>query len=139
MHGCGVAQAWFTCVCGMVGTLFSHGRLVVPVWLTRASSEADLWFKCDWHLVWLPRDSQVAETWLPHTHSWLACGSGIAQLCCMCGSIAGHVRFKQRTCVFHRWFRGASKVSHTWFMHGSLMVRVKFRRGSRTTRLGHKW
>ena len=122
MHGCGVAQAWFTCVCGKVGTWFSHGRLVVPVWLTRASSEADLWFKCDWHLVWLPRDSQVAETWLPHTHSWLACGSGIAQLCCMCGSIAGHVRFKQRTCVFtgglevlQRCLTRGSCMAHSWF------------------------
>ena len=67
MHGCGVAQAWFTCVCGMVGTWFSHGRLVVPVWLTRASSEADLWFKCDWHLV---------QPWLARDLAWLSLDTG---------------------------------------------------------------
>ena len=68
MHGCGVAQAWFTCVCGMVGTWFSHGRLVVPVWLTRASSEADLWFKCDWHLV---------QAWLARDLAWLSLDTGV--------------------------------------------------------------
>ena len=64
MQGCGVAQAWLTCVCGMVGTWFTHGRQVVPVWRTGASSEADLRFKCDWHLVktWLARDFGTAET-----------------------------------------------------------------------------
>ncbi|MBF9678729.1 hypothetical protein IAI24_11350, partial [Streptococcus pseudopneumoniae] len=47
-----------------VGTWITHGRQVVPVWRTGASSEADLRFKCDWHLVktWLARDFGTAET-----------------------------------------------------------------------------
>ena len=58
MHVCGVGLVWLTCVCGMGGMRFRHGTQVVPVWLTRASSEADLWSKCDMHLVqaWLARD-----------------------------------------------------------------------------------
>ena len=51
MHVCGVGQAWLTCVFGMGDTWFRHGSEVEPVWLTRASSEAELWFKCDWHFV----------------------------------------------------------------------------------------
>ncbi len=64
MHVCGVGQARPTCVIGMGGTWFRHGRQVVPVWLTRASSEADLWFKCDWHWLQdgLARDIGTAET-----------------------------------------------------------------------------
>ena len=71
MHVCGVAQVWLTFVCGMGGTWFRHGRQVVPRWLTHASSEADLWFKCDWHLVqaglardlaWLSLDTGVLHT-----------------------------------------------------------------------------
>ena len=35
----------------MGGTWFRLGRHIVPVWQTCASSEADLWLKCDWHLI----------------------------------------------------------------------------------------
>ena len=82
MHGCVGAQAWLTCVCGMVGTWFRHGRQVVPVWQTRASSEADLLFQCDWRLVqaWLARDLGMAETCLRRcSHfllAWLTHASG---------------------------------------------------------------
>ena len=58
MPGCVDAQAWLPCVCGMYGTFFRHARQAVPAWLTRASSEADMCFKSDWHLVraWLAPD-----------------------------------------------------------------------------------
>ena len=68
MHVCGVGQAWLTCVFGMGGTCFRHGRQVVPVRLTHASSEADLWFKCDWHLV---------QAWLARDLAWLSLDTGV--------------------------------------------------------------
>ena len=48
----------------------SHGGHVGQAWqahcasvVKRASSEADLWFKCDWHLVqaWMACDFGTAE------------------------------------------------------------------------------
>ena len=62
MHGCGAAQDWLT-LGGMVGTWFRHGRQVAPSWLTGASGEAGVWFKCDGHLLqaWLARDLGMAE------------------------------------------------------------------------------
>ena len=73
-----MAYTWFMCgtctavvllksdsrVCGMVVMWFRHGRQIVPVWLTCASSEADLSFKCDWQLdlARLVPDVRMAET-----------------------------------------------------------------------------
>ena len=51
LHGCGVAGVWLTLVGGMVGTWFRHGRQVAPSWLTGASGEADVLFKCDGHFL----------------------------------------------------------------------------------------
>ena len=58
MNVCGVGHAWLICVFGMGCTWVMHGRQLLPVWLTRASSEADMCFKSDWHLVqaWLAPD-----------------------------------------------------------------------------------
>ena len=86
-----VVQMCFKGVSHVVHAWLTHGSGVVQAWLTRASSEADLWFKCDWHLVWLPRDSKIAETWLPHTQSWLAHGSHVSAVFHVwlhCGSCA---------------------------------------------------
>ena len=47
MHDCGVGHVWLTCVFGMGCMWLRHVRQVVPVRLTRSSSEADLWFMCE--------------------------------------------------------------------------------------------
>ena len=53
-----MTQACLTRHAGVIHTWFMHGRQLLPVWLTRASSEADMCFKSDWHLLqaWLAPD-----------------------------------------------------------------------------------